>query len=178
MRHKRKMWLLFARLLLILIIFVLPNKLGAQNFKVSVSGGAIQFTINSLSQYNGGVSLVGWTNVKIRVNDTDAFDGWQLYVIPSFPNLMSDDTGNPDLTYDYLKLVPIGITNTNTSCVVNSSYSLMGPDYLFMSGDGDTDATVTFSVTYELGKDVPLINVPWGYYYSQLEFRLVSIDQP
>lgn len=147
----------------------------SQTGKLTLTGGGIQIIVNSLSQYNDGVSLPNWTRVKIAYTGNTGDLDWQLRVESLYPFIMSDGS-DPGLSLDYLKFVLINVTPIGTTWNAPGDFDLLEQPNgsVLIEGTGTNNFEITFGITYQLGMSSPpsLMNVPWGYYYTNLHFWL------
>ncbi|MDD2198031.1 MAG: hypothetical protein PHW91_12685 [Bacteroidales bacterium] len=180
---KPKNFICIRILLSIGLIILSVSNIRAQNpvGKLTIQGGAIQFYVISLNHYNDGVSLSNWTRLKIKytsITENYPFD-WRLSIKSLETHLMADDPENPDLPLSNLVLVDENVVeNSNTTHTVNTSFELSNTYETFISGTATGDFEVNFGITYELGKNTPLINKSWGYYYTILDFELWCSHTP
>jgi len=77
-----------------------------------VSGGSVQFVVNSIQKYNTGLAYEGWTTFSVFfVDSADLSKKWDLYVYAE-TQFMEGDFHN--LNLDYLELEVINATGTGT----------------------------------------------------------------
>lgn len=164
------------------LLFFCPNNAFSRPVRLIYSGGSIQLNLTSLTDYQGGISLPNWTKIKISVDTTEynlgvgAYTGWRLYIWTADSQILSDD-GNPNIDLKHLTLTPVGFSAIPDSDYTfpNSinPYTLIDTEKVLVQGTILNGFEATFAITYEFGKPPnTLINSPWGFYYTQLYFKL------
>jgi hypothetical protein len=170
-----------------MLVFVLAGLLFANNssarpVRLTYSGGFIQLNITSLDHYNNGIELPNWTRIKIVIDTTGynlpvgTYTGWKLFIWSADSAIQSDD-GNDPLDLALLTLQPVNFLANypDTEYTFPNSttpYTLSNSEKVFIEGTVIDGFEATFGVTYEFGKTSPLLDSPWGFYYTQLYFRL------
>lgn len=147
--------------------------------KITLTGGGPQFIVVSLNDYNNGIQLNNWSKVRIVFNATDVLcTGWELRIRTTDANLISDD-GNSNISLSLIKVVPVNIVSDPADQIVseNAAFALSNAGDWIIRGNKKVSVEVTLDITYRLGKDPAgsLINIPHGFYYTKLEFNLISL---
>jgi len=149
---------------------------------VVVSGGSVQFHFNSYQQIKDGISYPNFSKLKIySVNLNPACKGWTLYCKSN--SLILSDDGVSTLPLDYVKVTP----NLESSDFPGGT--VIYPGFVLSDiGDGNVIAESTTVGLYDAKKAmivldiafatspgfVGLIDVKSGYYYLDLEFKIVE----
>jgi hypothetical protein len=167
---------IYGCFVVILVILFSPINAISQDGKLTVTGGGVQLIVSSLSQCEDGVQLTNWSRVTIKyTNNTGDLD-WQLRVESLYSGFQSDGS-SPELSLDYLVLIPINVSanGTTTNIPLGDFVLLEEPNgNVLIEGTGTDEFDVSFGITYQFGMNAPpsLMNVPWGYYFSNLKFVL------
>jgi len=142
-----------------------------------VIGNSVNFQFITLDHFANGITLTGWTRLKIRYQYTTK-DPWELR-INALDNVIKYE-GNPiyDIPLSQLELEAT-ITSTNdASATLITPFVLSNLEQTFIRGNGLVPPAIVdleLSITYKLG--VPpniMLNKPEGLYFVGLRFLLVE----
>lgn len=142
-----------------------------------VIGSSVPFVFNTLGQYNNGITLSGWTRLRIRYLYTGN-NPWELLINAADTHLRYEGDAIHDIPVSDLKIdVTVAVSN-DPSLPVGTSTSLSGSDasQQLASGAGLVPPSVVdveLVITYKIG--IPpniLLGKPNGLYYVQLELLL------
>lgn len=132
-----------------------------------VSGGNVQFVVNSMQKYNTGLAYEGWTTFNVFfVDSADLAKTWDLYVYAE-TQFIEGDFNTLDL--DYLELEVVSATGGGTLELPTSpGFGELNAKPLLT---GTERGTHTLKVSYRCGKgaDKLLGNSP-DYYQVVLIF--------
>ncbi|MDY0198681.1 MAG: hypothetical protein RBR68_12795 [Tenuifilaceae bacterium] len=180
MNISAKSFIKICTLVIVLAGILYANNSSARPVRLTYSGGFIQLNITSLEHYNNGIELPNWTRLKIAIDTTGynlpvTYTGWRLYIWSADPAIQSDD-GNDPLDLALLTMQPVGFSaSPDTEYTFPNSttpYTLSNSEKVFIEGTKLNGFEATFGLTYEFGKTSPLLDSPWGFYYTQLYFKL------
>lgn len=152
-----------------------------------VTGGQIQFQFNSYTSVKNGIIYSKYTKLKIYFDDiaqqlplilNPSSKGWTLYCRAMNPDILSDD-GSPSLGLSTLKIVPSIFSSVTPGDAVNGGFVLSN------AGDGDWIArnltvqsyyqtSMVIELDYYFASPAGLIGVAPGYYYLDLEFKIIE----
>ena len=147
-----------------------------------VIGNYVQFSYNTLQQFNVGITLTGWTRVTIKFR-YDGSSGWELrlWSLSSEIEYEGDISNNIDLSE--LGITPIITNTTDATAAINPLFALaegpydpLNPAQVIATGDEgilgtDPVEEIELSITYSLGS---MINKPEGLYFVNLVLLLVE----
>ncbi len=150
-----------------------------------LTGGQIQFQFNSYNTIKNGIVYSKYTKLKIYFDDiidnvptlNPNSKGWTLYCRAMNPVVLSDD-GSPPLLLTNLKISPNIVSASAPGDEVNASFLLTE------AGNGDWIArnisvqsyrqtTMVIDLDYYFASPTGLIGVAPGYYYLDLEFKII-----
>jgi len=138
-----------------------------------ISGGNVNFYVNSFDKYNNGISYPNWTTVNIYFVDTLA-DGsqtglkWKLDA-KAMANNIGGILGNLPLNTIELEAADGG----GPSAAYSPVFALQNSDVSLVTGGTQTDLIIpvltTVNITYHCGKSLTIANSLFGKpadYYS------------
>lgn len=147
-----------------------------------IGGSSVPLIVNSLKKYEEGVTLEGWSRIRLRFNElvSSTTAGWQLNIRAQQSEIISDSGG------DNLSLTTLEIRAINVD-VVKGSYTgtavpatvVLNSGYVELLTDTEVnDLELIVTISYDLGtKDTnKLLGSEPGYFFVDLEFQLLSID--
>ncbi len=138
-----------------------------------ISGGSVDFRINSLNKYNEGVEYADWTKLEINIDDLGQDDIWELQFKANTQNIIGD--GDNDLDLDYISLVARKEGGNGNQIEIP-----LEDDFVTLTeGDGEGDISKIVYITYRCGKygDKKLLGEPFGYYVVDLVFRVLITEK-
>jgi hypothetical protein len=159
----------------IAFILISLNSIGQANLKeIRVQGGNVQFIYNTLTKYNSGIDLIGYTKLNFRFNVTGSL-GWILQLKSSSIDIVSDE-GNPNIPIGSLQIeVASSLFTNDINTTFNPTFSLSDTYSTFVEGDGGTgnpDVVLgQIVLTYKLPS---MLNRKEGNYSVNLEFLLIE----
>jgi len=163
---------------ILLIVVLFPFQAKSDPIKdLRVIGSSVPFVFNTMGQYNNGITLTGWTRIRIRYLFTGK-NPWQLLINAADTYLRYEGDAIHDIPVSDLKIdVTVAVSN-DPSLPVGTLTTLSGSDapQQLASGAGLAPPTVVdveLVITYKMG--VPpniMLGKPNGLYYVQLELLL------
>ncbi|MDI3528169.1 MAG: hypothetical protein PWR03_2353 [Tenuifilum sp.] len=168
--------------LLSMVLIIKPLSSYSQDIKsLREIGNYVQIFYNTLDDYQNGVTLNGYTRVKIKFR-VDGSSGWELRVFAQTSTIEHED-GTNSLPLTALELTPAILSTTDpTASVVTPFNPPQGPynpsdaTQVIASGTGGTIGTnppieAEFSISYKTGN---MVNEIPGLYFVTLQFLLVE----
>jgi len=165
------------------IVFILTcstnRSIVAQNpsYRLTVeSGGYVDFKINTLNRYQGGLSYSNWTRLKIVYDDTRTgtqTDKWYLDFRANTTEFVGDIPGNT-LPLDYVSIYVESIVpeDPTTDAVLYQGPHALDGTFTRIVDNGD-EGVFRLNLTYNL--DSAAIGNPDGYYNTELIFKMDTI---
>lgn len=167
------------KIVLIGLLIHLSLSLSAQNTTSRImvnTGASLDVYFNQLDDYATGITLDGYTKLKIYFNDTidavtgnPANTGWQLSVKPD-GDLISVFSAT-SITIDHIDLRLTGTTLSDPSATFDN-ITLDGSKQKIAEGDGQIAINETITISYDIGKTVPINIVSNERFVVLLEFIL------
>lgn len=146
---------------------------------LQVSGSSVQIIFSSLSSFNNGIELVGWTRLKIKYKYTGK-NGWQLMVNALEPKILHEGGDPNNLNLEDLKITATITSSDDPTTIINNSFSLSQVEQYLVKGDGGNPnkVNVELTISYSIGTPplTSMINKAEGIYFVTLRFLLVEID--
>jgi hypothetical protein len=105
---------IFGCFLIILVTLFYPINAKSQDGELTVIGGGVQLIVSSLTQYEDGIQLTNWSRVTIKYTNNIGPLDWQLRIESLYSGFQSDGS-DPELSLDYLVLIPINVTANGTT---------------------------------------------------------------
>lgn len=171
--------------LLLLPLLAIASIVNAQDPSGSITvigGTSVHFYVNSLKKWDEGVTLEGWSRIRLKFDDPAPVTtlGWALNVKAESLGIISD-SGSSDMDLNTLEIRAISID------VISGSYTgaaapqmvILNNNYIELLSDtqiSNVDLIVTIS--YDLGTELTnklLVNEP-GFYFVDLRFQLISVE--
>ncbi len=146
------------------------------------SGNYVQFSYNTLDQFNNGITLSGWTRVTAKFR-YDGSSGWEIRMWTLSNEIEYEGESEHNIQLSELEITPISINSTDASATVNVTFALAEGHYdpmltnqVIAEGDGGTvgaapPVEIELTITYKLGS---MINKPDGLYFVNLVLLLVE----
>jgi hypothetical protein len=143
--------------------------------EIQVIGGNVQFIVNTLPQYTGGIDFAFPTTLTFKFN-VEGSGGYVLQLQSSDSEIMSVD-GNPNIGLDSLQIAVSSITVTGdvpTYKIPLGTVPVSNAPLTLVEGAGGTAHTdlVTGELVFSY-KLLPMINHHEGFYYVELLFKIV-----
>lgn len=173
------------RFYLIILLFFPFITLAQHQGSVNVMGGSsVTFHVNSLKKWQEGVTLEGWSRVRVRLNndtsDPTPINGWQFNVKARSTHIAPDGPGtNMDLETLEIRAINVeplqGTYTGNTPPVtvpLNSDYTML------LSDNQVSNVDLIVTISYDLGTQEWNRLTPYepGFYFVDLEFQLISTE--
>lgn len=161
-----------------LIVGLFPFQAKSDPLKdLRVIGSSVPFVFNTMGQYNNGITLTGWTRIRIRYLYTSK-NPWQLLINAADTHLRYEGDAIHDIPVSDLKMEVTVVASNDSSLPVGTSTTLSGSDasQQLASGSGLAPPAVVdveLVITYKIG--IPpniMLGKPNGLYYVQLELLL------
>jgi len=152
----------------------------------TLSGSNPTFIFNSISKYNGGITLNNWTRLKLEM-DASSHTSWALHVNSQTSNIQSEG-GIAFLslsTFEIRANIESENETANGGTLVDNSpvilvYDGVGYGSPLLSGtftgDGTTNLEVILTISYDCGTTGAnkLLGKAPEYYFVDLVFTLTS----
>ena len=147
-----------------------------------IGGSSVHLIVNSLKKYEEGVTLEGWSRIRLRFNELVPLTtvGWQLNIKAQTPDIISD-SGGDNLSLSTLEIRAINVEvvkGSYTGTAVPSTIVLNSGYVELLTDNQINDIELIVTISYDLGtKDTnKLLGSEPGYFFVDLEFQLLSID--
>jgi hypothetical protein len=164
-------------LLLVISVNIISYSGKAQDIKsLQVSGSSVQFIFSSLSNYNNGIELDGWTRLKIKYKFSGT--GWKLLLKASDSYILYEGDAGNDIPVGDLELITTLISSDDPTTSITNSLNPSVVDQVLATGNGGNPDQVNVEITinYRLGfPPNTMINKPGGIYFVSLYFLLKEI---
>lgn len=138
-------------------------------------GASLDVYFNHLNDYSAGISLDGYTELQIYFNDTidggganGGNHGWQLSVKPDGD--LSSVFSAANITIDHIDLRVTG--NPIDASDTYNNVTLNGLEQVIASGDEQVGVSKIITISYDIGKTVPIDIVSNERFVVLLEFIL------
>ncbi len=176
-----KDWFIFG--VLFMLVNFKPIYSYSQNIKdLREIGNYVQIFYNTLNDYQTGVTLNGYTRIRLKFR-YDGSSGWELRLFTNSAEIEYEGAPTENLDLTDLSITPTILSTSDPTNTINGSYSLVQgpfdpskPEQVLVSGTGGTVGTdppieVEISITYSMGN---MLNKPPGLYFVTLQFLLVE----
>lgn len=173
------------RHLLLLPLLAITSVINAQDPVGSITiigGSSVSFHVNSLKKWNEGVTLEGWSRLRIKFDDPAPVTtlGWQLNIKAETASIISD-SGTSDLDLSTLEIRAINIdvlSGLYTGAATPQMVVLNGNYAELLSDTQTSNVDLIITISYDLGTHDTnkLIGSDPGYYFVDLNYQLISVD--
>lgn len=168
-------------LILLLIPFIASAQLSA-DIKV-IGGSNVMFHVNSLKKWQEGVTLEGWSRIRIRFNEETtptAITGWQLNIKAQSNHIRHDGSGS-DMDLETLEIRAINVDplqGTYTGIAPPVMVPLNSGYVPLISDNQISHVDLIITISYDLGTHDwnRLLGYDPGYYFVDIEFQLISVE--
>lgn len=172
-------------ILAILVLLSLTTAAQEPDLKLTVLGGSsVPLHVNSLKKWDEGVTLEGWTRLRIRFNDTNTppvSTGWRLLLSAEKEGIEYDGSGvDMDLSILEIKVDEVQILSGNIygggGILTLTPLSSTQTELLMDNQIHDVDLLVTISYELGVGSVKRLSEYTSGYYLVNLIYTLEQIE--
>jgi hypothetical protein len=161
-----------------LLFAVSANAQDINNLKIL--GNNVQFSYNTLNQFNTGITLDGWTRINAKFR-YEGSNGWEIRMY-ALSSQIEYEGGEPSDNIDLadLEIIPFIISGSGTTdltAAINTSFILAtDEDEIIAEGDGgtvgsDPPVDIELTISYKMGN---MINKPEGLYFVSVRLILVE----
>lgn len=172
------------RHLLILPLLAIASVINAQDPTGSITiigGSSVNFHVNSLKKWNEGVTLEGWSRVRLRFDDPAVTtSGWQLNIKAETASIISDSgTSDLDLSTLEIRAISIDVLSGNYTGTTIPQMLVLNSNYVELLSDIQTsNIDLIITISYDLGthNSNKLIGNDSGFYFVDLRYQLISVD--
>lgn len=171
--------------LLLLPLLAIASIINAQDPVGSIAiigGSSVHFYVNSLKKWDEGVTLEGWSRVRLRFDDPAPVTttGWELNLKAETATI-SSDSGTDDMDLSTLEIRAINVdvlSGSYTGTAIPQMVVLDGNYVELLSDSQISNIDLIITISYDLGTKLTnklLGNAP-GFYFVDLRYQLISVD--
>jgi len=174
----------FVKVVLFSMVLILKPLISySQNIKdLREIGNYVQIFYNTLNDYQNGVTLNGYSRIKLKFR-YDGSNGWELRVFANSSEIEYEGGASNNLNLSELEISSVVISTSDPSISVTSPFTPpVGPfnpsdaTQVIATGSGGTVGTdppveMELSFSYHMGN---MVNKAPGLYFVNLQFLLVE----